>query len=255
MLDFLPADITVSLFCLILLVGFIAGMIKGIVGFAMPMIFVTGLTFFVEPDLALSMLILPTLVTNGWQAIRQGVRAAWMSIIRHWKFLAVAYLLLITTTQLVPYLSVAAFYLILGVLVVGFAIVLLVGWMPTARQAGPLHFVLSVIAGFAGGVSGIWGPPTVAYLTTLDLDRDSFMRSQGVIYGLGAVLLMVGHLQSGLVTLERVGVSAVALPAALLGIWVGFKLQDRIDQKTFRLAILVTLALAGLNLIRRGLLG
>jgi len=67
---------TLDLLLLIAVTAVIAGMVKGIVGFAMPMIFITGMTIFVAPDLALGILILPTLVTNGWQAGRQGFSAA-----------------------------------------------------------------------------------------------------------------------------------------------------------------------------------
>jgi uncharacterized membrane protein YfcA len=37
--------------------------------------------------------------------------------------------------------------------------------------------------------------------------------------------------------------------------WLGFKLQDRMDQALFRRATLIVLMVAGANLIRRGLLG
>jgi uncharacterized membrane protein YfcA len=42
---------------------------------------------------------------------------------------------------------------------------------------------------------------------------------------------------------------------ALAGLWLGFRLQDRMDQNRFRRATLIVLVVAGLNLIRRGLLG
>ena len=51
-------------------------------------------------------------------------------------------------------------------------------------------------------------------------------------------------------------ISAVALVVpAMLGMWFGGRLQDRIDQRTFRRVTLVVLLGAGLNLVRRGLMG
>ena len=41
----------------------------------------------------------------------------------------------------------------------------------------------------------------------------------------------------------------------LIGMWIGFKLHDRMPQATFRRAMLLVLVVAGLNLIRRGLFG
>ena len=61
-------------------IAFSAGLIKGMVGFAMPMIMVSGLSMFLPPDYALAGLILATLSSNIMQAFRQGVREAWNSV-------------------------------------------------------------------------------------------------------------------------------------------------------------------------------
>jgi uncharacterized membrane protein YfcA len=45
-----------------------------------------------------------------------------------------------------------------------------------------------------------------------------------------------------------------AILPACLGIWIGFKVQDRINQHVFRIATLSVLVLAGINLIRRGIM-
>jgi len=37
--------------------------------------------------------------------------------------------------------------------------------------------------------------------------------------------------------------------------WVGFRVQDRLDQQVFRRVVLSVLIVAGLNLVRRGLFG
>ncbi len=130
-----------DLLLLIAITAVFAGMVKGIVGFAMPMIFITGMTVFISPDLALGILILPTLVTNGWQAGRQGFAAAYRALYDHRWFLGVGYSMLLVTTQMVPLLSQSLFFLCLGVLVVGFASLMLSGWRPKGRH--PLRIKLA----------------------------------------------------------------------------------------------------------------
>ena len=245
--------ITTDLLFLIAATAVIAGMVKGIVGFAMPMIFITGMTIFVGPDLALGILILPTLVTNGWQAGRQGFTAALKSLYDHRWFLSLGYGVLLVTTQLVPLLSQDLFFLCLGILVVGFASLMLSGWKPQGRSGAGLSFVCAVIAGIGGGISGVWGPPTVMYLSTYQLEKQAQMRAQGVIYGLGAVLLLFGHLGSGIATPQALSLGGFAIAPACFGTWIGFQIQDRINQNMFRIATLSVLILAGLNLIRRGM--
>ena len=246
--------ITPNILILITITAVFAGLVKGIVGFAMPMIFITGMTFFISPDVALGILILPTLVTNGWQAGRQGFAAAYQALFDHRWFLGVGYTMLLVTTQMIPFLSHSLFFLYLGILVVAFAGLILSGWQPKRRSGTGLLIGCAFVAGVGGGLSGVWGPPTVMYLSTHKLEKHTQMQAQGVIYGLGAILLLIGHVKSGIATLPALTLGTFAILPACLGIWIGFKLQDRINQRMFRLATLSVLVLAGLNLIRRGTL-
>jgi uncharacterized membrane protein YfcA len=77
------------------------------------------------------------------------------------------------------------------------------------------------------------------------------MRIQGVIYGLGAIALTVAHLWSGVLSAQTVPFSLAMVLPAVLGMWIGGRIFDRIDQKMFHRATLVVLLIAGLNLIRR----
>ena len=94
---------------------------------------------------------------------------------------------------------------------------------------------------------------TVLYLTALDTPKDEQMRVQGVVYGVGALLLAVAHLKSGILNATTAPLSTLLLLPALLGVGLGFALQDRIDQALFRRLTLIVLVVAGLNLVRRGL--
>ena len=236
-------------FVLAFVVALVAGTIKGLVGFAMPMIMVSGLSSIMAPDLALAGLILPTLVTNGFQALKQGPGAAWESIKRFRAFLLVGGLFLMMSAQMVRVLPAQVMLLIIGAPITLFAVTQLLG----------KHLVLEIgigaFAGFIGGFSGIWGPPTVAYLTALGTEKKEQMRIQGVIYGLGAVVLFFAHIGSGVMRSETLPFSVLMIVPALMGMWIGGRLQDRIDQKTFRRATLFVLLIAGLNLLRRALVG
>ncbi len=240
-------------FYLALVVAFVAGWVKGMVGFAMPMVLVSGLSMMLPPELALAGLILPTLVTNGVQALREGVPAAVASVRKFRVFLGVGLVCLLASAQLINLLSPKAFLLILGAPVSFFALVQLLGLKLTLQ--GPslrVEAMVGAVAGAVGGISGVWGPPTVAYLTALNTPKKDQMRVQGVIYGLGAVALVVAHLGSGILRTETAVFSALLIVPALAGMRGGQFLQDRIDQAQFRRLTLLVLLIAGLNLLRRG---
>ncbi|MCC5973222.1 MAG: sulfite exporter TauE/SafE family protein [Rubellimicrobium sp.] len=235
----------------------LAGVIKGMVGFAMPLIMIAGLSSVMEPSLALAALILPTLVTNLWQGLTFGPRAAWEIAIRFRLFLLVGAVFLAGSAQLVPVLDPTLFFLILGGLVLVFAATMLSGWVPRLPPQGSrtIEAGVGAISGFAGGLAGVWGPPTVVYLTALDLPRREHVATQSVIYALGAVALFAAHLVSGVITLAPLALSAALVVPAMFGMLIGQALMGRASHARFRQAVLWVLLLAAANLIRRGLAG
>ncbi|MFD2855140.1 sulfite exporter TauE/SafE family protein [Seohaeicola zhoushanensis] len=252
LIPFLDADQLV----LALAIAGLAGLVKGMVGFAMPMIMVSGLGTFLPPEIALAGLIIPTLTTNGMQALRQGARAALASIHRFRVFLGVGLVMLLLSAQLVRMLHPSTFLLALGASVTTFAIVQLLGLrLRLSGASARVEAAFGAVAGFIGGLSGVWGPPTVMYLTALDTPKGEQLRVQGVIYGLGAVALLGAHLTSGVMRAETLPFSVLLVAPAVLGMWIGGRFVDRVDQATFRKATLAVLLIAGANLVRRGLAG
>lgn len=253
-LYFIHFDLSNIIFALI--VGFTAGFIKGIVGFAMPMILLSGITVIVPADAALAAVILPTLFSNIQQANAQGIASALSSIKRFKVFLITGALFLLLGAFLTPLIPSKLFLGVIGCLIVSFSIFQMFGPKFQIDRSNKLATVcFAAVSGFVGGISGVWGPPTVAYLTALNTAKTEQIRVQGVIYGLGAVLLLFGHLVSGIFSWKTAPLSALLVAPAILGVWLGTRLRDRFDQKTFRTVTLLVLLIAGINLIRRAWFG
>ncbi len=79
------------------------------------------------------------------------------------------------------------------------------------------------------------------------------MRVQGVVFLIGAVSLTVAHLTSGVLNGATLPLSAAMVVPAMIGLWAGFRLQDRLDAVRLRRWTLVLLVLTGFNLVRRAL--
>ena len=234
----------------------IAGVVKGMVGFALPMILISGLSSFLPPDVALAGLLLPTVATNVKQAFRQGPRAVVSSVKKFRVFLIAGLVTLIFSAQLVRVLPSNVMLLAIGLMVSVFTLIQLFGFrMHLGAPSAKLEASVGGFAGLIGGMSGIWGPPTVLYLTALGTEKSEQVRVQGVIYGLGALALVGAHFGSGILKAQTLPFSMALVPPALLGMWFGEFIQDRIDQATFRKATLIFLSFAALNLVRRALMG
>lgn len=232
-----------------------ASIVKGAVGFAMPMIMISGLASFLPADQALAALILPTLASNLAQALRQGWAAALATAKEYWRLLITLCLVILAAAQLVPVLPQAVLLITLGVSIVAFAISQLAGWQLRfpAKRRGRAEVVTGVVGGFFGGISGVWGPPTIALLISLDVDKRENVRVQGVVYLIGSAMLLVGHLGSGIINRETLPLSIFLVFPAIIGLYAGFAVHDRLDAVRFRRWTLIVLAITGLNLIRRAL--
>ncbi|RMH48231.1 MAG: sulfite exporter TauE/SafE family protein [Alphaproteobacteria bacterium] len=234
----------------------LAGFVKGAVGFALPMIAVSAIGSILPAPLAVAAVILPSLASNLWQALRQGLGEAWGSLRRFLWLNAVLVATIWASAQLVAVLSDRALFLILGVGVTGFSALQLSGWRPP--DPGPdrrVEAATGVVAGFFGGLSGVWGPPIVLYLLARQVPKVEMVRVQGISYLAGSVTLTAAHGGTGLLGGAAAWLSAAMVVPALAGMWVGLRLQDRMPQARFRRVTMVVLVLAGLNLLRRGLAG
>ena len=238
-------------------VAAVAGLIKGMVGFALPMILISGLGSFLSPELALAGLILPALISNTVQALQHGLGPALASLKRFRVFLGAGLLCLLLSSQLVRVLPVPVLLAMIGGPVALFCIMQLAGWRPHLKNGQNRLAELGIgsVAGFIGGMSGVWGPPMVAYLTAIDTEKREQIRVQGVAYGLGALSLTGAHTVSGVLNAQTVWFSALLVVPSMLGMWCGMKVHDRIDQAAFRKITLWVLLIAALNLLRRAFLG
>ena len=222
----------------------------------MPMVMISAFSSFLTPQQALAGLILPTVVTNISQALRQGLPAAVTTARRYHRFLIATRGMLVVSAQFANVLPQTAFLLGLGVPITGFAALQLMGCNLALRleHRSRAEWALGVVGGLYGGVSGIWGPPLLVYLLSVGADKEETIRTQGVIFLLGAVVLLGAHLQTGLLSGPMLLFSALLVVPALIGQTLGIRLQNRLDQSRFRRWTQVLLAVSGLNLVRQAII-
>lgn len=234
-----------------------AGFVKGAVGFALPLIMIALLPSFMPAQTALAGLILPVLVTNVHQSLRQGLGPALGSAKRFWRILAGTGVGIVITAPFVVVLPQQVMFLLLGVAVLFFAGLQLSGWSPAIPPRGKpwIELATGLVGGLYGGISGIWGPPAIVYLLAAKVDKTEMVRVLSVIFTFGAVVLTVAHLRTGVLNLHSGLFSAFLLIPALLGMAVGYRVHDRLDPARFRRWMLILLMLSALNLLRRGLVG
>jgi uncharacterized membrane protein YfcA len=97
--------------------------------------------------------------------------------------------------------------------------------------------------------------PGVAYLQSLGLPRDELIQSMGILFTLATLSLGLAMGGEQLLTGPLLGLSAAALVPALLGMWLGRLLRDRLSDAVFRRLFFLGLLTMGLYLLMRSLIG
>lgn len=90
-------------------------------------------------------------------------------------------------------------------------------------------------------------------LLSLGVDKLETVRVQRVIFLMGAVVLLIAHLGTGVLDASNLMFSAALVLSAMAGQTLGFAIPDRLDQATSRKWTQVLLVLTGLNLVIRAL--
>lgn len=249
------SDLDPTQIWLAIAVTLFAGFVKGAIGFAMPIIMMSAFGSFLPAPVALALLIVPTLVTNLQQSLRQGVRAAALSSRRYVWHIAFVCAFMFVAAPFARLLPQPVMYAALGIPITAFA-----AWQLSGRPLQlPIHHrrraevVSGIIGGLYGGISGIWGPPLIVFLLSIGAPKQEQIRVQGVVFLIGGVALTFAHLASGVLNAGTLPLSVLMVVPALIGMQLGFALQDRMDVVQFRRWTLVLLVLTGTNLIRRAL--
>lgn len=230
-----------------------AGFVKGALGFAMPMIMMSVFGSVMPATVALAAMILPTLITNVQQSVRDGRGAAIASVVKFRLHIAMVAIFICVSAGFAAAMPQWLMYGLLGVPITAFALWQLSGrpLVLNLRHRRRAEGISGVVGGLYGGISGIWGPPLIVYLLSIGTEKREQIRVQGVVFLIGAVVLTVAHLASGLLNAQTLPFSVLLCVPALVGMQAGFALQDRLDVAQFRRWTLILLILTGLNLVRR----
>ncbi|MCE8018468.1 sulfite exporter TauE/SafE family protein [Halomonas sp. MCCC 1A17488] len=233
----------------------VAGLVKGVIGMGMPTVSLALLAATVGLPSAMALLLVPTIVTNVWQALvggylRQILRLLWpfllASVVTVW--LGVGILARVDVRWLSGLLGVLlAFYALAGLFNLGLAALVSRG-----RYAAPVNGALT---GMLTGMTGSSVFPGVAYLQSLGLPRDMLIQAMGVLFVATTTALGFSMGEQRLLSVELGVLSLGAVVPAIVGMQLGQRLRQRLSESTFRRVFLSGLLAMGAYLLVRSLAG
>lgn len=230
----------------------LAGVVKGVVGLGLPTVAMALLGLFMEPVEAAILMIVPSLLTNVWQA--SAGRHFRSLLLRLWLPLGgIAVGTLVTIGLLVSETWATSSVMLGGALLcyglIGLARVPL---RVPRRAEGIAGVVTGLSTGMITGATGVFVFPVVPYLSALALSRDELVQALGLTFTVATVVLAAALAVRGELAVTGLGASTMALAPAVAGMVLGARVRTRVSPGIFRAAFFCALAVLGAELVWRG---
>jgi uncharacterized protein len=228
----------------------VAGIAKGAVGMGMPPIAIGLMTFALPLDQALAIMVLPTMVTNIWQAV---YGKGFMPLLRRFSTMAAASVIAVFAVALwVGHLGSPRALAWVGVLLIIYSLAALTAWRPavprsTERWANPL---IGALSGAVAGFTGVAAVPFLPYMQSLDMDRHDLVQALGVMFLFLVGALTVALAWQGAFHLETATSGVAAIVPTMIGVWLGQKGREAVSAETFRRIFIFAMLALGLNMAR-----
>ncbi|MBL6679305.1 MAG: sulfite exporter TauE/SafE family protein [Candidatus Puniceispirillales bacterium] len=236
-----------STILIIILAVLAGGLVKGTLGFGMPMVALPIIAFIIPPTTAMILLCAPIFLTNFLQIkFKEGISS--------YRFLPMFLSLvvgLIIGARLILEININTITQIIAVSIIFAALVNCFGIKINDIKQSHEKVITTIIgfgSGILGGLSTFYGPPMLAYLVAVDLPKEKFVRTVSTMYFIGSFPLYGSLIYYGFATKEDLIFSLILIIPAFISQQIGTKIRDKINHKQFRVCVLLTLIILGISL-------
>lgn len=139
---------------------------------------------------------------------------------------------------------------ILGIIIVIMAIEMATRKSPAegAKKGNPLFLVfIGVISGVLAGVYGI-SAPLIAYISRTTDNRNQFRANICCVFLVDNIFRFVLYMYNGILNKEVFLISLLLFPAVITGMFIGGKVDSKIDEETVKKSVIALLIISGTTL-------
>jgi uncharacterized protein len=239
---------TATAFVLLFLGALAGGFVSGLAGFGTALMALGIWLYVLPPSIAVPLVLICSIVAQT-----STLPSIWRSIDFRlvWPFLIGGLAGVPLGTLLIAHADPRVFKLSIGVLLLVFPTALYFNRTPIAPRFGGR--AADGIAGFAGGIlgglAGLSGPLPILWANLRGWDKDE---RRGIFQTFNWTILTASLcLQAGigLVNVEVLWLTLLALPATLFGAWIGARAYHALSDRNFRDIVLGLLFLSGIGLV------
>jgi uncharacterized membrane protein YfcA len=237
-----------STLILIAAVFALAGFVKGVIGLGLPTVSMGLLAVAMTPVQALTIVVVPAIVTNIWQTfagpyLRDIMRRLWPLLLG--TAVAIWFCGGLMTGPYAKYGSI-----VLGVLLVIYAVVTLVKFQfKTAPQNEKwVGAVAGVLTGVVSAATGVQVIPSMPFMQSIGMEKSELVQALGLYFTVATLAQAFNLTSAGLLTAATALPGIVAMITAFAGMFIGQAVRDRMEPEQFRRWFLIAMLLLGIYL-------
>jgi uncharacterized membrane protein YfcA len=223
-------------------------------GIGLPLAAIALLAQFIDPKLAITLVVFPIIFANMWQFFR--AKNHLLIIKNYWLLATAVFISLFVATLFTNKISANALTAFLGIVVIIFVSTNLFFKPPKISNNADksMQIICGIAAGITGGLTTAIAPPIAMYLIGRNVSKDQFVDISGFILFIACVPLVLGFLNNGLLTSTTSLQSMAMIIPTLIGFTIGEYIRRRINAEHFKKIVLIFFFLMGINLIRKSLM-
>ena len=221
-------------FEIIFIVFFLAGLVKGVIGLGLPTVSLALLSIAINIPTAMSLLLLPSFVTNLWQSTKGGFGG--QLLVRLWPFYISVFVAIWFGTNILVQINSSILTGTLGGLLLIYGMSSLGGFSINiiSKNESIIGIFFGLINGTLTGVTGSFVFPGLLFLQGIGLTREELIQAMGILFTISTVALALGLKANNILTLEHSIWSIIALFPAIIGMAFGNIIQKKVSEIRFR---------------------
>jgi uncharacterized membrane protein YfcA len=241
-----------DLLTVVVIIFLLAGTVKGVIGLGLPTVSLAALTVVVELPVAVVLMVIPSAVTNIWQAVDGPHLSDLMR--RFWLMLAASAVGVWFSFGLLLLANPKAMTGLLGIVLCLYAAISIRGGRLLTRVAHErlVSPAVGLATGALAGATGSLVMPMVPYLQALNLERDALVQMMGISFAVSTCAIGLAVFDHGSYDSSLALLSLASLVPAIIGMKLGQVLRRRLSEGLFRRCLFIGLFIIGIRLIWKG---
>lgn len=229
----------------------LSAFIKGSLGLGFSTICLAILANVIELKTAISIVVLPSLVSNLMVMVKAGNFR--FSLTAFWSMLLMAVPGMLLGFQLLREQDNSLSVTILALVLICYG-----GWglrnhafRIADRFITPLNPIIGLCTGMVNGATGSQIFPIMPYLLSLNISKQVLVQTINLSFTLCSLIMLVGLISINALDTQSMLTYSLGIVPVMIGVWLGNRLHDQLSDQRFRQAVMWLIIVLGILLLRR----